>query len=413
MPIPVAVPFAEWRKAPNTTARLCLPAGGRTLSVVNVKQAGGRDVLARALDGEPAEVKEAVLDGLTGDDEYVGRFLISNARIDSYKDSISVAGWELADFRRNPVVLFAHDADALPIGKDVGVHTRGEDALHGITKFAPPDMNPLALPVARMLEHGYLNATSVGFVPLEYEFADERDDGMSWTPPVNFKRQRLAEYSVVPVPANPDALVDGRSLSALGIDLRPVQQWAEKLLDERGSLVIPRTAVEGLARSGRGRMAFRGGVVLLSERDPVLKAEVPPDVPATPVAVEPSAAAAGAADCKCPACGWQGPSADFAVPAGPPPAADASTTERSLTDVADVELIRELARRGLKPRVTPPSSAPAAAPAEPAQTRNAASGPVDNGARQGHHDARLEERALRAARAAVREEMKQRYGRLS
>ena len=45
------------------------------------------------------------------------RFILSTGEVDRYGDRIDPAGWRLANYRKNPVVLFAHDRSALPIGR--------------------------------------------------------------------------------------------------------------------------------------------------------------------------------------------------------------------------------------------------------------------------------------------------------
>lgn len=138
------------------------------------------------------------------------KYTISNSSVDRDKDSVSVTGWDLANFQRNPVVLWGHKAGELPIGKCVQIGLE-DDALKAIVEFLPADMpiaGERAEAVLRMSRTGFLSATSVGFRPLEFELAKERDDGDSWWPPVNFIRQELMEFSIVSIPANPDALID-------------------------------------------------------------------------------------------------------------------------------------------------------------------------------------------------------------
>jgi hypothetical protein len=48
---------------------------------------------------------------------------------------------------------------------------------------------------------GFITAGSVGFIPLDYDFSDDRRGG------IDFHRQELLEFSVVPVPANANSLV--------------------------------------------------------------------------------------------------------------------------------------------------------------------------------------------------------------
>lgn len=185
-------------------------------------------------------------------DSMVSSFIISTASIDRMDDTISVEGWEMDNFRANPVVPFNHsryngDLSGAPVGRDIGAF-KGDGALYGVTRFANKDMSPLGHSIGLMVKNGLLNATSVGFRALEYEIAEDRDDGKSWIPPINFTKTELLEYSIVTVPANQDCLVVARGL---GIDVAPIRQWAEKLLETDSGILVNRQVLEDVAREGK------------------------------------------------------------------------------------------------------------------------------------------------------------------
>lgn len=160
-------------------------------------------------------------------------FTISTASPDRDKDTIDPGGWQLASFQKNPVVMWAHDYDQLPIARAISIVNEGV-RLTSIAQFATRDLSPFADSVYQMLKAGFLNATSVGFRPLTYELNADRGG-------VDFKSQELFEYSVVPIPANPDALISARSV---GIDLSPFKQWAERVLDsQEPGLWLPKAQV--------------------------------------------------------------------------------------------------------------------------------------------------------------------------
>jgi HK97 family phage prohead protease len=125
---------------------------------------------------------------------------------------ITVDGWDLGNFEKNPVVLWAHDYRSLPIGKAVSVEKVGS-SLRAVAEFVPKDtpvVGPMAEAVSQLLKGGFLNATSVGFRPLKSSFNEERGG-------FDFEKTELLEFSVVPVPAHPDALQDAKTA---GIDWR-------------------------------------------------------------------------------------------------------------------------------------------------------------------------------------------------
>lgn len=145
------------------------------------------------------------------------QFIVSTAAVDRDNDSISPKGWHLDNYRKNPVVLFAHDYTSLPIGKCSNIKMVGGQLI-ATAEFADHDM---ANTVMRLVDGGFLNATSVGFRPMKYQLNDERKG-------VDFEEQELLEFSIVPVPANPEALIVARELAG---DIESLKSWAKSTLD--------------------------------------------------------------------------------------------------------------------------------------------------------------------------------------
>ena len=149
--------------------------------------------------------------------------VISTESPDRDRDVITVDGWDLRSYRRNSVVLFAHDYYSLPVAR--GENVRAEDGkLKATAKFVPADIYPFAETVYRMLSGGWMSAASVGFRPKKWEYNEERRG-------VDFHEQELLEFSIVPVPANAECLVEAR---AAGVDVEPLKAWAEQTLEWLG-----------------------------------------------------------------------------------------------------------------------------------------------------------------------------------
>jgi HK97 family phage prohead protease len=136
----------------------------------------------------------------------IRRFRFSDGSIDLMDDQLDPLGWELENFRRNPIVSWSHDTSIPPIGRVVYIYKNSVE-LGGDIEFARPEVSEFADEIFRLVDAGFVNACSVGFLPLEWEWADDPDRPFG----INFKRQRLLEVSIVPVPALPSALIDGRS----------------------------------------------------------------------------------------------------------------------------------------------------------------------------------------------------------
>ena len=98
------------------------------------------------------------------------RFTISTGSVDREQDRVMLAGWDLGNFRNNPVVLWAHDAERLPIGRAFDL--RIEDAaLKASVEFIPadtPEGGSFAESVHRLARQGFIAATSVGFRPIKW-----------------------------------------------------------------------------------------------------------------------------------------------------------------------------------------------------------------------------------------------------
>jgi HK97 family phage prohead protease len=148
------------------------------------------------------------------------QFLISTAAIDRDNDSIDPKGWDVTNYLKNPVVAFAHDYKSLPVAKCLKIGTTAK-GLEALAEFPPLGTYPFADQVYGMLKSGFLNATSVGFRPIDFEPALDRKG-------FNFKSQELTEFSIVPIPSNPQALVQQRSA---GTPDATVRVWCKALLD--------------------------------------------------------------------------------------------------------------------------------------------------------------------------------------
>jgi HK97 family phage prohead protease len=125
------------------------------------------------------------------------RFIVSTDTVDRSNDTIDQAGWDLKAYRRSPVVLWAHDASQWPIGKATKIGVEGGKLIAEVM-FADTFEGRKA---QALVDAGMLKATSVGFLPTESKMSIERRGGY------DFKKQQLMEFSIVPVPANPDCLI--------------------------------------------------------------------------------------------------------------------------------------------------------------------------------------------------------------
>jgi len=165
------------------------------------------------------------------------RFKISSSEVARDGHTLATPGWEIRNYLKNPVVLAAHDSKRIEsvIGRTVGLPTVGDDLFADI-EFAPADVNPLAEMTLRMVDAGFLRATSVGFIPLSGKPAKGRGPNA-----YDFDRQELLEISIVPVGSLPDALLAARSA---GIDITPAREWAKRILEIDMAEPAPKTVIK-------------------------------------------------------------------------------------------------------------------------------------------------------------------------
>jgi HK97 family phage prohead protease len=140
---------------------------------------------------------------IAGDTSYDFTGTLSTAAIDRSGDTIAVPGWKLNEYRNDPVVFFNHLTGELPIGRSPSVWIAGSK-LKAAIKLAPGSANPMADQVRQMVNDHFLSAISVGFIPLRWEFSKDKSRPNG----INFLEQTLLEFSIVGIPANPEATID-------------------------------------------------------------------------------------------------------------------------------------------------------------------------------------------------------------
>lgn len=165
------------------------------------------------------------------DEEGVVTVVASTEVIDRAGDSIDQSGWNLKAFKENPVILWGHNLreSRPPIGKalKVWVSNRGQKSAKLMAKIKFDLEDKFAESIWRKVKDGFINTVSVGFKPLEWEKLDEEDD--SFWPGLKFVKSELLEVSFVPVPANPEAVVELRQLGIKAVEVKDLYENKEKL----------------------------------------------------------------------------------------------------------------------------------------------------------------------------------------
>ena len=121
---------------------------------------------------------------------------------------IDLAGISTENYFKNPVVMWAHDvtgrspSGGLPIGRTLALDWKSGRGLVADFEFLSDD--PFAQRVRNAWDKGFLRAASISWIPLESRPSE--DGGRRDT------RADLLEWSIVSVPADPEALRDSHGL---------------------------------------------------------------------------------------------------------------------------------------------------------------------------------------------------------
>lgn len=175
-------------------------------------------------------------------------FVISTGAVDRDGDTVAVDGWHLDAFRKaGGPVLFGHKQDVPPVARTPWIGAQ-DSVLKVRTEFTPRGVYPFGDLIGDLVDFGSLKATSVGFKPRPGAFGPREGGRMA------FKEQDLLEYSIVPIPSNPEALLEAK---AAGIVLDPYIDWCERALAEvKGpGLWLPKGQVEAVLKLTTGNPA--------------------------------------------------------------------------------------------------------------------------------------------------------------
>lgn len=136
----------------------------------------------------------AVMTKADGDEDGTIHAIFSSTREDRHWDVVKQE-FDLSHFKKNPVFLDSHNYDSITaiIGRVSRIKVE-DGKLQGDIEFAM--FTPLGRHAYELAKEGYLNATSIGFIPKEFSEKGE------------ILKSELLEISAVSVPANPEALIE-------------------------------------------------------------------------------------------------------------------------------------------------------------------------------------------------------------
>ena len=164
---------------------------------------------------------------------------------------IDLAGLQFDNYRRNPVVMWAHDftgrspSGGLPIGRTLSIERTPDGGITAEFEFLEDD--PFAQRIRNAWDRGFLQAASISWLPVETRPAQGGG--------VRDIRSELLEWSIVSVPADPDALREShrRMLDSViketGLDEQPfdkLRTGTDRI--KKGRIAMTTTDIEGIKK---------------------------------------------------------------------------------------------------------------------------------------------------------------------
>jgi len=202
-----------------------------------------------------AEVKDySFKDPDTGEMILRQKFTITSNRRDRDRDVVDPSGAMIEDYANNPVVLWAHQYTEIPLARSIEMerikeasvdkdgNTVENNSIAALVTYVPDSIyqkNWTGLTgsmVYEMYKQKFLNAVSIGFDPHEWEAIEEKDSKKTPTDLLDmvggfggtkFTVWDMLEFSFVPVPSNPSALVDRKMKKQF---MKSLRGWADETI---------------------------------------------------------------------------------------------------------------------------------------------------------------------------------------
>lgn len=135
--------------------------------------------------------------------ERTAQFIISDDQPDRM-DEIVEQSWDTENYKNNPIVLWGHNPSEPEnvLGTSLGLETEKDKDVtrtKSTVKFSEEGLNPKADMVFNQIKAGILRTVSVGFIPKTFKTSEDKKDILA--------DNELLEFSIVPIPANPRAVM--------------------------------------------------------------------------------------------------------------------------------------------------------------------------------------------------------------
>lgn len=165
-------------------------------------------------------------------------FVLTSEDIDRDRERVIIAGMNIDNYLKNPVVFLQHYSHEKPIGTIVKIVRRAKQLI-GYVHFHGLDED--SKQIERYVEAGVYNAGSIGFNVLEKQRvgttpAEREQTGAESV--TDITKSELLEFSIVTIPANPNAVqlkallekeTEAKKKGILDMDDNVIESYIEKV----------------------------------------------------------------------------------------------------------------------------------------------------------------------------------------
>jgi len=154
-------------------------------------------------------------------------WVMSDYSVDRDLERMDPAGWDLKNFKKNPVVLWSHEWYTPAIGKVESPRVK-DGQLVGRVRFSSKEVDPFAAMIEGKVREDIIRTGSVGFISRKIEILDDPDA----TETLIHRKQELYEFSIVNIPSNVNATAQRSANSEEGKEAKNSLDKLFKKTDE-------------------------------------------------------------------------------------------------------------------------------------------------------------------------------------
>lgn len=174
------------------------------------------------------EVQFAVEDSELGERQI--RVRAASGKADRVGDIVDIEGIDIGNFKKNPIILWAHDHYGLPVAKAVKISK--SNALDMVFQFPTAEEYSFADTVYKLVKGKYINGVSIGARVKEAEWIKDKEGRVIGR---KFTSLELLEVSIVPIPADSKALITAVKSGTASIEV--VEECLSKSFEDTLDLI--------------------------------------------------------------------------------------------------------------------------------------------------------------------------------